>query len=276
MKTIAQTLGVSRSNLVERVSADRPKRKPRYDKASDAGLLPEIKALCSERPTYGYRRVCALLNRKRAGENRSLLNHKRVYRLMSQNQLLLQRHTGKSTRTHDGQVVTLKSNSRWCSDTLTIRCFDGEKVEVTFCLDTCDREAISYVATESATTGEMVRDLMAQSVEARFGNAPKLPQKIEWLSDNGPPYTALETQRFGDLLGFAVCTTPSYSPESNGAAEAFVKTFKRDYVYLNRLDNPIMVLNQLPGWFEDYNENAPHKGLNMKSPREFRRAQLKS
>jgi hypothetical protein len=29
---------------------------------------------------------------------------------------LLQRHTGKSTRTHDGVIITLKSNLRWCSD----------------------------------------------------------------------------------------------------------------------------------------------------------------
>lgn len=31
------------------------------------------------------------------------------------------------------------------------------------------------------------------------------------------------------------------------------------------------VLNQLQLWFEDYNENHPHRGLKMRSPREFRR-----
>ena len=29
---------------------------------------------------------------------------------------------------------------------------------------------------------------------------------------------------------------------------------------------------QLPGWLEDYNENAPHKALRMLSPREFIRS----
>jgi len=53
-------------------------------------------------------------------------------------------------------------------------------------------------------------------------------------------------------------------------AEAFVKTFKRDYVYVNELPSAASVLAQLPVWFEDYNEFAPHKGLKMKSPREFR------
>jgi pterin-4a-carbinolamine dehydratase len=37
-------------------------------------------------------------------------------------------------------------------------------------------------------------------------------------------------------------------------AEAFVKTFKRDYVYLNRLETAATVLAHLPTWFEDYNE----------------------
>ena len=56
-------------------------------------------------------------------------------------------------------------------------------------------------------------------------------------------------------------------------AEAFVKTFKRDYVYLADLSDAETVLRQLDGWFHDYNENAPHKGLKMRSPRQFRRAQ---
>ena len=73
-------------------------------------------------------------------------------------------------------------------------------------------------------------------------------------------------------MGLAVCTTPVQSPESNGMAEGFVKTFKRDYVHVNRLDSASVVLEQLPGWFEDYNEIAPHKGLKMKSPREYRKS----
>ncbi len=75
---------------------------------------------------------------------------------------------------------------------------------------------------------------------------------------------------FGRWLGFEVCTTAPYSPESNGMAEAFVKTFKRDYAYLSDLKSESEVLSQLPAWFEDYNENAPHKGLKMMSPREYR------
>lgn len=97
------------------------------------------------------------------------------------------------------------------------------------------------------------------------------PHAVEWLSDNGPPYTAKETREFGRSLGLLVCTTPAYSPESNGMAESFVKSFKRDYVYLNRLEDAHTVMRQLAAWIDDYNEVHPHRGLNMRSPREYRR-----
>lgn len=86
-------------------------------------------------------------------------------------------------------------------------------------------------------------------------------------------YTAYETCDFGRRLGLLIRTTPAYSPESNGMAECFVKSFKRDYVYLAKLESAESVLGQLQGWFNHYNDVHPHKGLRMQSPREYRRAQ---
>src|SRR5262249_18764107 len=136
--------------------------------------------------------------------------------------LLLERHTGRSTRTHDGQVITLKSDLRWCSDSFEIRCWNGDIVRVVFSLDCCDRECIAYRAVANqGICGEPVRDLMVETVEQRFGAGVRnLPHPVEWLSDNGSCYTALETRAFGESLGLLMCTTPVYSPESNGMAEA--------------------------------------------------------
>lgn len=75
-------------------------------------------------------------------------------------------------------------------------------------------------------------------------------------------------------LGFIVCTTPVRSPESNGMAESFVKTLKRDYVYVNDLLDAVSVMEKRAEWMEDYNNLHPYKGLNMKSPREYRDAML--
>jgi transposase InsO family protein len=275
MKAIADTMDVARSHLIERMKAgDKPAR-CRYNKMDDPWLLPLIRELVDGRMTYGYRRICALLNRKLGEMGKSSVNHKRVYRIMRQNGLLLTRHTGKQrTLPHEGKVITLRSNLRWCSDGFEIDCWNGQVVRVAFALDCCDREIISHVATTGGITGEMVRDLMTQSVERRFGTVDLLPHKVEWLSDNGSCYTARETVTFAQEMGFITCFTPIRSPESNGMAEAFVKTFKRDYVCVHDRPDAKTVMAQLDQWFEDYNEYHPHKGLKMKSPRQFIRSQL--
>jgi putative transposase len=58
-------------------------------------------------------------------------------------------------------------------------------------------------------------------------------------------------------------------------AEAFVKTFKRDYVKVNPLPDAKTVIGQLPIWFEHYNELHPHSALRYLSPRQFRAQQNK-
>jgi len=59
------------------------------------------------------------------------------------------------------------------------------------------------------------------------------------------------------------------SPQSNGMTEAFVKTFKRDYVEVNPTPDAQTVINSLPKWFEHYNNCHPHSALKYCSPREF-------
>ncbi len=53
----------------------------------------------------------------------------------------------------------------------------------------------------------------------------------------------------------------------------FVKTLKRDYVQVTPLPDAQTVLGLIGGWIEDYNDNHPHSGLKMRSPREFIAAQ---
>ena len=272
MKRIAETMGVSRAHQYEKRLNSPQDGKRFYNKPDDERYLVMIRKIVDERATYGYRRVTALVNRQLGG---AYVNHKRVYRIMKKNNLLLQRHTARPVKVHDGRVQMIRSNLRWCSDAFEIACWNGERIRVAFSLDCCDREIMSYVATTGGICGEMVKDLIAEAIEARFGSVDRVPEKVQWLSDNGPAYICRDTQNFARMMGLEVCTTPYYSPESNGMAESFVKTFKRDYVHMKPLPDARTVLEKIPEWFQDYNEFHPHKGLKMKSPREYRRNQLK-
>ena len=88
MKTIANVLGVARSHLHERVHRPTAARGS-YCKAADEELLPLIRRLVDERPTYGYRRVTALVNRVLAAEGQPAANHKRIFRIMKRHGELL-------------------------------------------------------------------------------------------------------------------------------------------------------------------------------------------
>lgn len=267
MTQIAQALKVSRQHMSDRLH-NGLKGRGRYNKPEDLNIVERIKALIKDRPYYGYRRVHAMLNRQKQYPR---LNHKRVYRLMKVHGLLMDKRIIKDKKPHTGKIITIHSNTRWCTDIFEIKCWNGEKVHVAFALDCHDREILGYVAQPRHLNAEDIQYLMLQSLEYRFKDI-KTPHPIQWLSDNGGQFTADETIWLGKECGFHVRTTPAYSPESNGMAEAFVKTIKRDYVYVNDVYSAEQVMNDLPRYFEDYNEVAPHKGLNMLSPRMFLRA----
>ena len=145
-------------------------------------------------------------------------------------------------------------------------------VRVAFAMDCCDREVMSWIATTGGIEGAMVRDLMVEAVEGRFGQTlPNTP--IEWLSDNGSPYVARDTRAFAYEIGLVPVTTAIRSPQSNGMAEALVKTFKRDYVAKMDRRDAYTVMLQLDAAFGHYNEVHPHSALKMLSPRMFRRKQ---
>ena len=127
MKTVADMLGVARSNLVRQMN-DRPRRRVGRPPAPADALLAEIKAIIADLPTYGYRRVHAILRRRAVTEKRQHPNHKRVYRVMKDHGLLLQRHAGGVERRHDGKIAVARSDLRWCSDAFEIGCENGERV----------------------------------------------------------------------------------------------------------------------------------------------------
>ena len=52
-------------------------------------------------------------------------------------------------------------------------------------------------------------------------------------------------------------------------AEAFVKTFKRDYVRVNPIPDAAAALALIDNWMEDYNTVHPHSRLGYQSPREY-------
>ncbi|MGH5695420.1 IS3 family transposase [Klebsiella pneumoniae] len=270
---VSRCLRVSRAQLhviLRRTDDWKDGRRSRH--SDDTDVLLRIHHVIGELPTYGYRRVWALLRRQAELDGMPAINAKRIYRIMRQNALLLERKPAvpPSKRAHTGRVAVKESNQRWCSDGFEFRCDNGEKLRVTFALDCCDREALHWAVTTGGFNSETVQDVMLGAVERRFGN--ELPASpVEWLTDNGSCYRANETRQFARMLGLEPKNTAVRSPESNGIAESFVKTIKRDYISIMPKPDGLTAAKNLAEAFEHYNEWHPHSALGYRSPREYLR-----
>jgi putative transposase len=189
-------------------------------------VTAQIRAVIRTRASYGARRVRALVNREFA----TRYNLKRIQRVMELHGWKLPRASRRRTgRAHRGLIRRDASNERWCSDVLEIACWNGEIVQLGFVLDCHDREALATVAAPRDLLGTDIQQLMQRAVAARFGEGKRPDAPIQWLSDNGSIYTALDTLITAERLHLVPITTPAASPESNGMSEAFVNTLRRDY-----------------------------------------------
>jgi putative transposase len=256
VKAVCLALGVARSPVHNRSrrGADwiDARTAPRREGACDAALVNRTRSLVGLRP----------------------VNHKRFYRLMKQHQMLLPKAPKRraSSRPHEGKVAVTASDTRWCSDGFEIACDNGQIVTGTFTKDCCDREIIAWRAWAGrGLPGEPVREMLIEAVEARFGSVDACTATLQLLTDNGGAYRANETHAIARQLGLTPVHTPVCSPQSNGMAESFVNTFKRDYVSQMDRSTAAAILAQLPDAVTHVNEVHPHSALQLKSPRMFRR-----
>ena len=114
MKAVCRSLALARSHICSLRSRPeawidgRTGRTPVHDEQ----LLAQVREHIAQLPSYGYRRACALLNRQRTASDLSRVNHKRVYRLMAHNGLLLPKARWRkhSSRLHEGKVQVASSD----------------------------------------------------------------------------------------------------------------------------------------------------------------------
>lgn len=96
----------------------------------DNNLQQEIQEALARHPSFGYKRLTAVINRQRQKNHQAKINAKRIYRVAKQRNLLLTQKPllpGYS-KEHNGHVSVDQSNKRWCSDGLEFKCFNGEYV----------------------------------------------------------------------------------------------------------------------------------------------------
>ncbi len=108
---VSRTMGVSRAQLSLRInrSADwQDRRCNRRNEEADAEILSAILNIISDMPSYGYRRVWGILRKQRRTEGQPPVNAKRLYRIMSEHNLLLLHHKPeRPKREHKGNALSI-------------------------------------------------------------------------------------------------------------------------------------------------------------------------
>lgn len=198
-------------------------------------------------------------------------NSKTVHRYMALN-LWLSTNRQKRVRKgriHEGVVSVAKPNKRWASDITVIKAWNGEKGRLAIVIDCADRQIIAYLWARRIT-GTTLIEVVKDALNKRFGcESVPVKRELEFLSDNGTEFIEKGFKRFLENAGFTVCNTPVRSPESNGIAESFFKSFKRDYVYQAMNMSIEDIAENVIKWIEDYNTRAPHSALGMTTPEKF-------
>ncbi len=234
-------------------------------------LKCQIQEIALEFPGYGYRRITAEL------QNRGYaVNHKRVLRLMRQDNLLCLKKKFKPVTTDSSHGLPvypnlLKStkitglNQVWASDITYVQ-LQHEHIYLAVILDLCSRKCIGW---------ELGRNLGSQLTMNALAKAldNRLTEPIQGLihhSDQGVQYASKE---YVDCLKeheIQISMSRKGNPYDNAFAESFIKTLKWEEIYLNEYETFEEALRNIWHFIEKvYNQKRLHSALDYQSPDQF-------
>jgi putative transposase len=232
-------------------------------------LRSQLQQVAVEWPAYGYRRITAELQRRGLE-----VNHKRVLRLMREDNLLCLRRRSFVVTTDSGHNLRVYPNlardiqpkainQLWIADITYIR-LRAEFVYLAVVLDAFSRRVIGWA---------LGRTLEAKLAVAALRMAIDQRKPAEGLvhhSDRGVQYASNE---YTDLLKehhAEISMSRRGNPYDNAACESFMKTLKYEEVYRTEYRDLPDALASIGEFIEKvYNQTRLHSALGYVPPVEF-------
>jgi transposase InsO family protein len=218
---------------------------------------------------YGYRRVsCELRNQGLA------VNHKRVLRLMQQDQLLAVRRRKFILTTEAGHDLPVYVNlaarlqltgidQLWVAD-LTFLRLRGEFLFLAVVLDAFSRRVVGWAVDDSLHAALTIAALRQAIAERR--PAPGLVHH----SDRGIQYAAQDYVRLLRQHGIVPSMSRTGNPYDNAKCESFIRTLKQEEIYTRQYRDRADLQAHIAEFLEQYyNRQRLHSALGYRSPEQF-------
>jgi putative transposase len=219
---------------------------------------------------YGYRRVAKVLK-----NDGWVVNHKRVLRLMKQDNLLCLRHKAFVPVTTDSRhlwrvwpnlarvIQTTAINQLWVADITYIRLRE-EFVFLAIVLDAHSRRAIGW-----SLQPELDARVAIQALDMAISSRNPEPGMIHH-SDRGVQYACSDYTTMLLQRGIQISMSRIGNPYDNAKAESFIKTLKYEQLYGLEFRNIDQLRRSIQNFIECiYNRQRLHSALSYRSPVEF-------
>lgn len=262
MNALCHMTGLSRAGFYR-------SRTPRQALPVEMEIRDEMQKIAVESPAYGYRRITVELQNRGFG-----INHKRVLRMMREDNLLCVRRRKFVVTTDSrhklpiypnlaGQMAPTAINQLWVADITYIR-LRVEFVYLAVVLDAFSRRVIGWALGRSLDAG-----LAVAALERALSERKPQPGLVHH-SDRGVQYAS---QEYTDLLkrhDAQISMSRKGNPYDNAACESFVKTLKYEEVYRNEYRDFTEARASIREFLERvYNQKRLHSALGYLPPAEF-------
>jgi transposase InsO family protein len=264
LRSLGEAVGLSRSTIFRHLHSSSASASNR-----DVELRGQIQSVALEMRAYGYRPITKELQRRGV-----LANHKRVLRLLHQDNLLCLRRQA-FVRTTDSNhslpvypnlargLVLSNINQLWVSDITYIR-LRREFVYLAVILDAYSRRCIGWALSRHIDT-----QLTLKALRMALANRT-VPPGLVHHSDRGVQYAAADYVALLQEHQIKISMSRTGNPYDNAKAERFMRTLKYEEVYLNDYDTLAEVLASVQHFIEAvYNRKRLHSAIGYRPPTEF-------
>jgi putative transposase len=225
--------------------------------------VSELKRVIDEEPTYGVRRLTAMVRRSLGIP----VNRKKVHRIVKLNGWqAVKRSKGKRPRVKGWVSRAQHPDQRWAVDVTHIFCGNDGWCHMPGVMDCSDRELVGWRLSKSGKA----KVAAAALEDALRQRGITKRHKLDLRSDNGLVFGSKAFTEVTNKYGVGQEYITPYTPEQNGMIERFFRTLKEECIWQHRFESIDHAFEVIAEWIDKYNNTRPPLGAGLSQPKEYR------